>query len=90
MTNAATLMSMDGTDPASWDPKLDGLLAAPDNHRLLYEDESVRVLSVRIAPGETEEPHHHRWPSVFVIELDAFEDARLQRQGRRNPLAYSG
>ena len=31
---------MDGTDPAGWDPKLDGLIAAPANHLLLYEDES--------------------------------------------------
>jgi len=45
-------ISMDGTDPAGWEPKLDGLAAAPANHRLLYEDESIRVLSVSIAPGE--------------------------------------
>ena len=60
-------ISMDGTDPAGWDPKFDGLTAAPANHRLLY-DESIRVLSVNIALGQTEQPHHHRWPSVFVID----------------------
>ena len=34
-----TSVSMDGTDPAGWDPKLDSLTAAPANHRLLYEDD---------------------------------------------------
>ena len=63
-----TLISMDGTNPAGWDPSLDSLAAAPANHRLLYEDESIRVLSVSIAPGQTEPRHHHRWPSVFVID----------------------
>jgi hypothetical protein len=63
-----TPISMDGTDPAGWDPSLDSLATAPANHRLLYEDESIRVLSVSIAPGQTEPRHHHRWPSVFVID----------------------
>ena len=61
-------ISMDGTDPATWDPQLDGLAAAPDNHRLLYEDDYIRVLSVSIKPGEKEPVHHHRWPAVFVID----------------------
>ena len=63
-----TVLSMDGTDPANWDPKLDALIAAPDNHRLLYEDDLIRVLSVSVAPGTVEPVHHHRWPSVFVID----------------------
>ncbi len=25
-------ISMDGTDPATWDPALDGVFAAPENH----------------------------------------------------------
>ena len=35
---------MDGTDPATWDPALDGALAAPENHTVLYEDEAIRVI----------------------------------------------
>ena len=60
--------SMDGTDPATWDPKLDGPIAAPAHHHILYEDENIRVISVSIAPGHTEPLHHHRSPSVFVID----------------------
>jgi hypothetical protein len=29
-------LSMDGTDPATWDPTLDGVLAEPENHTVLY------------------------------------------------------
>ena len=63
-----TEVGIDGTDPAGWDPELDAVVAARDHHTVVYEDENVRVVSVTIQPGETEEPHHHRWPSVFVID----------------------
>jgi predicted metal-dependent enzyme (double-stranded beta helix superfamily) len=56
------------TIAANWDPKLDAVNAAPENHLVLYEDDTIRVLSVTVAPGETENPHHHQWPSVFVID----------------------
>jgi len=61
-------ISMDGSDPATWDPSLDAVLAAPENHTVLYEDDMIRVISVSVAPGATEKPHHHRFPSVFVID----------------------
>jgi hypothetical protein len=63
-----TKLSMDGTDPATWDPALDGVLAAPENHTVLYEDEAIRVISVSIAPGAIEKPHHHCFPAVFVVD----------------------
>jgi hypothetical protein len=62
------MKSMDGSDPASWDPTLDAVDAAPDNHQVLYEDDNIRVVSVTVLPGTEEKPHHHRWPSVFVID----------------------
>ena len=61
-------ISMDGSDPATWDGKLDGVLAAPGNHQVIYEDDSIRVVSVTIRPGEKEPVHHHRLPAVFVID----------------------
>ena len=63
-----TKLSMDGTDPATWDPALDEVLAAPENHTVLYEDEAIRVISVGIAPGAIEKPHHHCLPAVFVVD----------------------
>jgi hypothetical protein len=67
---AASGMStaMDGSDPATWDVALDAVVAAPQNHIVLYEDDLIRVLSVSIAPGAIEKPHHHRFPAVFVID----------------------
>jgi hypothetical protein len=68
-------ISMDGTDPAGGDSELDGLTAARANHRLLYEDKFIRVLSVNIAPGQTEQLHHDRWPSVFVESSAKLRDS---------------
>jgi hypothetical protein len=61
-------LSMDGTDPAGWDPALDGVIAAPENHKVLYEDDMIRVISVTVGSGEVEKPHHHRLPAIFVID----------------------
>ena len=63
-----TVLSMDGSNPATWDPALDGVRAAPENHAILYEDDEIRVISVSIAPGAIEKPHHHRLPSIFVVD----------------------
>jgi len=76
------VISMDGTDPADWDPRLDALVAAPQHHRILYEDETVRVLSVGIEPGVQEPVHHHRWPSVFVIDSQVDKLRDFDSEGR--------
>ena len=36
--------------------------------QVLYEDEAIRVISVSIAPGAIEKPHHHCLPAVFVVD----------------------
>ena len=54
-------------DPADWPPEADAVAAAPANHRVLLENDHVRVLEVTVAPGETEPVHHHRWPSALHI-----------------------
>jgi len=53
--------------PSDWPKESDALVAAPKNHRLLLENEEVRVLDVTVAPGEIEHVHSHRWPSVLYI-----------------------
>jgi len=58
---------MTEADQSEWPPHLDALVAAPANHRLLLEDGAVRVLEVLIEPGERENLHHHRWPSIMVV-----------------------
>jgi quercetin dioxygenase-like cupin family protein len=60
-------ISTDGTDPHEWDPRQDGTVAAPGNHKILYEDDDVRVLLVTVRPKEEEPQHHHRWQSIMVV-----------------------
>src|ERR1700692_4580669 len=83
------LLSMKGgpvttanADPQSWPwpDSLDALAAAPDHHRLLLENDRVRVLEVRIAPGELVPVHTHRWPSV-VFTVSAADFIRRDGQG---------
>lgn len=56
------------SDPSSWDPALDAVVAAPKHHRVLFENERLRVLEVTIEAQDEEPVHHHRWPSVFVLD----------------------
>ena len=61
-------ISTDGTDPKTWDPNLDALKSGTKNHKVIYEDKEIRVLSVTVEPGEVEVAHHHQWPSVIVYD----------------------
>jgi quercetin dioxygenase-like cupin family protein len=48
----------------AWADHMDAAAAAPDHHRVIFENEHVRVLDARIDPGEKVPVHTHRWPSV--------------------------
>ena len=50
-----------------WPDELDALVAAPDHHRLLLENEHVRVLETLIPAGEATAVHTHRWPNVQYV-----------------------
>jgi hypothetical protein len=56
---------------SSWPPHLDALAAAPESHRLLFENERVRVLEVVIDPGAREPEHTHPQPSVMIVDRPA-------------------
>jgi len=56
------------SDPATWDPALDAVVAAQGNHKVVFENEKLRGLEVLPLPGGEEPVHHHRWPSVFVFD----------------------
>jgi hypothetical protein len=60
---------------------LDALVAAPEFHSLLLENDDVRVLETRIGPGETVPLHTHCWPSVLHI-LSAGHFVRRDDGGR--------
>lgn len=46
---------------------LDALIAAPAQHTLVFENDTVRVLDTKIAPGERTPVHTHRWPAVHHV-----------------------
>jgi hypothetical protein len=51
-----------------WTPQNEALVAAPQHHTLLFENDEVRVLTVTIDPGVKEPFHAHRYPSVIYDE----------------------
>ena len=63
--------AMNGAAPWPWPDSMDAVNAAPKNHKVLYEDDKVRILDVTVAPGEKENMHSHRWPSVLIIDSSA-------------------
>lgn len=51
----------------------DAPIAAPEHHRVIYENERVRVMEFRVKPGEFVPVHTHRWASVnYVFRLSDF------------------
>lgn len=45
----------------------DAVQAAPDSHKVVFENSFVRVLEVTVPPvGSTIPMHHHRWPGFFL------------------------
>lgn len=54
--------------PSTWDPALDAVTAAPANHKVIFENDRLRVLEVTLEADEEEPVHHHRWPSIFVFD----------------------
>ena len=51
----------------AWPDSLDAVAAAPNNHRVVLENDRVRVLDVTVAPGETEPLHAHCRSSVMYL-----------------------
>lgn len=55
------------TNESGWPAELEALTAAPEHHEVLLENERVRVLDTRIAPGARTPVHHHRWGGVIYL-----------------------
>src|SRR5579863_322275 len=54
-------------DKSGFPDGYDAVQAAPNSHRVIFENSLVRVLEVTMPPpGKTEPMHHHRWPSFFL------------------------
>ena len=56
-----------GQDKSDFPDGYDAAQAAPNSHKVIFENAIVRVLEVTVPPPGTTEPmHHHRWPSFFL------------------------
>jgi len=51
-----------------WPGHLDAMVADPQHHQLLLENEYVRVLEVKIKPGEITALHTHQWQATLYIK----------------------
>ena len=95
MSDAANQSKPAGAPPVAawpWSEALDALQAAPRHHRLLLENDRVRVLDTRISPGDTVQVHTHRWPAVYhlgswsdFVRRDAEGKVLLDTRGRPPP-----
>jgi hypothetical protein len=47
--------------------ELDGVIAAPDHHKVIFENDAVRVLEVTIRAGDTTPLHSHLVPTVTYV-----------------------
>ncbi len=84
-TIAIAALAQSGSDfDRWWKPELDAVAAAPANHKVLLENDDVRVLEVTVAPGTREPMHVHRYPAVMVVDSSPYLIEHLQDGGRRD------
>ena len=57
----------DALNLPQWPAELDALIAAPEHHVLLLDNEAVRVFDTSIPPGHTVPLHTHCWPQTLYL-----------------------
>jgi hypothetical protein len=75
-----------------WPRALEAVEAAPKNHKVLFENDHVRLLEVTVQPGETENMHGHPSPSVFALDAIQPKGSNHILDGDTQPVkrAYEG
>lgn len=60
-------------EETQWPAEMDALIASPQHHKLLFENEFVRVLDTHIAAGEITNVHTHQYPaSLYIVSWSDF------------------
>jgi len=72
--------------PAAELPATDAVKIHDPNISVVLENDYVRVLSVKIAPGEIEPWHTHTWPAV-VVYFSLPPSQRVSADGKKTPRA---
>jgi hypothetical protein len=52
----------------------DAVTAAPDHHKVILENDAVRVLEATVPLHSKEPPHTHFWPSVFFEQTSGRDE----------------
>jgi mannose-6-phosphate isomerase-like protein (cupin superfamily) len=74
-TAARAAEAVPKTAECLWPAPHDAVQAAPQNHRVMFENDKVRVLDVTVAPHTKEPIHAHCWASVlYVTEAGKYVD----------------
>jgi hypothetical protein len=68
-----------------WPSNMDAPIAAPKNHKVLFENENVSLLEVTIQPGEQEKLHGHQYPSVFAMDAIQPRGEDVKEDGSVSP-----
>jgi mannose-6-phosphate isomerase-like protein (cupin superfamily) len=55
-----------------WPAELDGVTAAPDHHRVLFDNDRVRVIETVVKVGDTTPVHTHPRTVMYVVSGDHF------------------
>jgi hypothetical protein len=65
--NSANTLQDQNAKPAKWkwSDSLEAVKAAPNSHRILFENDNVRILEVTLDPYAFEPMHTHHYPSVM-------------------------
>lgn len=67
ITTMKSIETLSSTAKWVWPDSLDAMKAAPENHKLVYEDNDVRVLAVMLDGKQSEPIHTHKWKSIMWI-----------------------
>lgn len=57
---------------SSWPVELDGVIAAPDHHKVLFENDEVRVIETIVAAGDSTPIHTHPKAVMYVVSGSQF------------------
>ena len=66
--NAQHATNGSAPEACPWPDNLDAVKAAPENHKVIFENEHVRVLEVSIAAHSKEPIHAHCWPGTLYVQ----------------------
>lgn len=65
--STAAISATSNSKTCPWPASMDAVKAAPENHKVIFENEHVRVLEVTVAPHSREPVHAHCWPSTLYV-----------------------